>query len=257
MRESTRLEVHYQNWFKNIDKDFRANNLNKIIVRLLQKPQTILDFGCGSGALSARLLAAGKTVVSRDVSENMLKMAVEYFKSRKINNYKLQLGDLNQLCNSEKFEAIVALDVIEHIENDREAVLKLKNLLTDDGMLVLSVPAIPWLYGPKDREVGHYRRYDKKMLASLLDDSGLVIQSLRYWNLLGVLPVWWSIKRNKKVDESFRYNDKEKLINKFLKFWFSTFENHVFLPLGLTLICVAQTNRLPINNQESSGPAPV
>lgn len=241
MSESTKLEEHYQKWFKNIDRDFRANNLNIIIIKLLQKPQTILDFGCGSGALSACLLAAGKTVVSRDVSENMLKMSEEYLKSKNISNYKLQLGDLNQLNNSEKYEAIVALDVLEHIENDREAVHKLKNLLTDNGLLVLSVPAIPWLYGPKDREVGHYRRYDKKMLTALLEDAGFVIQSLRYWNFLGVLPVWWSIKRNKKVDESFRYNDKETLTNKFLKFWFSTFENNVCSPLGLTLICVAQT----------------
>jgi 2-polyprenyl-3-methyl-5-hydroxy-6-metoxy-1,4-benzoquinol methylase len=245
MSESTKLEEHYQKWFKNIDRDFRANNLNKIIIKLLQKPQTILDFGCGSGALSACLLAAGKTVVSRDVSENMLKMSEKYLKSKNISNYKLQLGDLSQLNDSEKYEAIVALDVLEHIENDREAVHKLKNLLTDNGLLVLSVPAIPWLYGPKDRDVGHYRRYDKKRLTALLEDAGFVIQSLRYWNLLGVLPVWWSIKRNKKVDESFRYNDKEKLINKFLKFWFSAFENNVCSPLGLTLICVAQTYPLP------------
>lgn len=253
MNEITKLEAHYQNWFKNIDRDFRANNLNKIIVKLLHNSRTVLDFGCGSGALSACLLTAGKTVVSRDVSENMLKLTEEYLRSKGIGNYKLQLGDLDQLDNSEKYEAIVALDVLEHIEDDREALLKLKNLLTDNGLLVLSVPAMPGLYGPKDREVGHYRRYDKKMLTTLLEDSGFIIQSCRYWNLLGVFPVWWSIRRNKKLSESFRYNNKETLINRILNCWFSTFENNACSPLGLTLICVAQTVQL----KDAESPIPI
>ena len=83
---------------------------------------------------------------------------------------------------------MVALDVIEHIEDDGAAVRAMRDALVPGGTLLITVPAVSRLYGPKDVAIGHYRRYDRDQLASLLEREELELQSLRWWNLSACQP---------------------------------------------------------------------
>jgi SAM-dependent methyltransferase len=131
--------------------------------------------------------------------------------------------------------------VIEHIEDDRAAVRRMRDALAPGGTLILSVPALSALYGPKDREVGHYRRYDREALLRLMDRADLEVRFCRYWNLLGVLPVFLSNLRGKRLDEGVRYgrSPAQRAMNAALRTWFKRVENPLRLPLGMTLILTA------------------
>jgi predicted SAM-dependent methyltransferase len=136
--------------------------------------------------------------------------------------------------------------VIEHIKNDKLALKNIYKILKPGGTLFLTVPALQKLYGKKDEEVGHYRRYDKKQLTSLLKGAGFQIKMIRYWNLIGVPAVWVSNKIFKtKVSESFRYKEnlKNKIIQRILSFWFENIENNFNFRIGLTLFVIAKKPR--------------
>jgi SAM-dependent methyltransferase len=235
------LEDHYEKWFAQIETDFRANSLNELIVSLTPMGR-VLDIGCGSGALSAELLAGGREVLSQDMSERMVAMCRKHLEHRGIHNGSVRLGVVDDIQERKHFDAVIALDVIEHIEDDVAALERMREALRPDGTLILSVPALSALYGPKDEAVGHYRRYDKAQLLETMRRAGFEPQWCRYWNLLGVPIVWLSNLRGKRLDESVRYSTSpvKRALNASLHGWFKLLENPLRPPIGMTLICTAK-----------------
>jgi SAM-dependent methyltransferase len=241
------IEQHVAAWFENLENDFRATSLNQLIAGLV-KPGRVLDIGCGSGGLSAELLTRGFTVTSQDISEEMVSMCRRYLTRRGFAVDKVRRGGVDDIPEAGAFDTVTALDVIEHIEDDRGALLRMREALKPDGRLVLSVPALSWLYGPKDKEVGHYRRYDKEALVQALEGAGFTVERIRFWNGIGVLPVWLSLKRGKRLNEDFRYGGRspvKRALNTTLRLWFTHIENSVPAPRGLSLIACARLSAAP------------
>ncbi|RBY86543.1 class I SAM-dependent methyltransferase [Blastococcus sp. TF02A-30] len=79
---------------------------------------------------------------------------------------------------------VIALDVLEHLEDDAQAARELRRVLRPDGVLVVAVPADPTLWSAHDDAVGHLRRYTADTLGTLLTEAGFEIQQLRSWNVL-------------------------------------------------------------------------
>lgn len=75
------------------------------------------------------------------------------------------------------YNAIIGLEVLEHIEDDKAAMLWLAERLETGGHLILSVPAYQWLFGAHDVANHHYRRYTRKRLLEVLPDDLDLIQS--------------------------------------------------------------------------------
>ena len=73
-------------------------------------------------------------------------------------------GTIENISLEEKFDAILYIDVIEHIEDDKSELIRAMNRLSKNGHLIVLVPANQSLFSPLDVAIGHYRRYDKKML---------------------------------------------------------------------------------------------
>jgi len=74
------------------------------------------------------------------------------------------------------------------------------------------------------------------MLENLINQDNLKVKLIRYWNFIGVIPTYLSLKlKTKAIDEKFRYQDNS-LKNKILSTWFSIVENHIKPPIGLSLI---------------------
>jgi SAM-dependent methyltransferase len=88
------------------------------------------------------------------------------------------------------FDHVVCLNVLEHVEEDVRALVRLREVLRPGGVLLLLVPAHSELYGPMDRLAGHFRRYTKRTLAERLARSGFAAESLRYFNPVGAVG-WW------------------------------------------------------------------
>ena len=241
------LVKHYALWFLLIESDFRGASLNRLVAGMV-KPGRILDAGCGTGGLTAELLRRGHQVVSLDDSPEMIAMCRQHLSKQGLPSDQVRLAKVEELSNAGEFDTAICLDVIEHIEDDRQALANLRRCLKSDGRLILSVPALSSLYGPKDRAVGHYRRYDKRALLALLQGCGFAVERARYWNALGLLPVWASVKLFKKrLPEDFRYSGRSPLkqaLNTALRLWFTGVENRIPWPLGLTLIVCARPSSI-------------
>ena len=85
-----------------------------------------------------------------------------------------------------RFDAVLYIDVLEHIEEDRAEMERAATLLNAGGRLVVLAPAHPWLYTPFDRAIGHYRRYTARSLQALTP-AGLRQERLFYLDAVGLL----------------------------------------------------------------------
>lgn len=83
------------------------------------------------------------------------------------------------------FDTLLYIDVIEHIENDRAELQRAAGLLRTGGHLIILVPAHNFLRSPFDDAIGHYRRYNKNMLKSVVPE-GFKIQKLSYLDSVGL-----------------------------------------------------------------------
>jgi SAM-dependent methyltransferase len=95
-------------------------------------------------------------------------------------------GTTTDLPDSEKFNAIMYIDVIEHIENDREELARACTLLDENGYLIVLVPAHQFLYNEFDKAIGHYRRYNKKSLL-MTAPIDLLLRKVMYLDSCGLI----------------------------------------------------------------------
>jgi SAM-dependent methyltransferase len=79
------------------------------------------------------------------------------------------------------FDAVVLGEVLEHVPEDGKAVAEVKRVLLPRGVLALSVPAHPRLYGPSDRWAGHVRRYGREGLIETVTAAGLGVERCFAW----------------------------------------------------------------------------
>lgn len=221
-------------------RDFRNANLLDKIVSLVRGDK-ILEIGCGNGILLQKLKNNGKNVLGVEPNEDLIKIA------KKINPYLNVIhGTAENLDGlvSEKFDAIIMTDVLEHIENDGLLLENFHKYLNRAGQLIIVVPAYQALYGIRDKNIGHYRRYSRKTLSVLLENKKYKVKRIFYWNMLGVIPYFLSEKIwHKPLHTDLRSGGElsvfKKLISKALFVWFKYVENKINLGFGLSVICVA------------------
>ena len=127
----------------------------------------MLDAGCGWGTTLVALERRGYRVSGMDISRRTLQQLDRP-------DRKLILADLS--CDlptgAGGYDAVFALDVIEHIDDDGDAVRKLGELVRPGGFVIVSVPALPELFTEFDEIQGHRRRYDPERLRSAFDGAG-------------------------------------------------------------------------------------
>ncbi|HPG10492.1 MAG TPA: class I SAM-dependent methyltransferase [Chitinophagaceae bacterium] len=156
----------------------------------------ILEIGSGIGNISSLLLANNSTVTLSDLRKSYCDILHEKFKTAKSFNNIIQIdlsepdfeNKYSQILGS--FDTIVALNVIEHIKNDGEAIENCKRLLRTGGQIIIQVPAFQLLYNSLDKGLGHYKRYTRKTLNALVSKYELKVQESRYFNFIGI-PGWW------------------------------------------------------------------
>ncbi len=164
------LEDHYW-WFV-----ARRNLALRMLDRHseLKSNSKILDLGCGTGVVLGELTKRA-AAVGFDFSPEALRFCTE----REL--HTLVLGDGHQLPFVENsFDAIVSLDVFEHLEFDEKAFAQAFQSLKKGGVLVASVPAFQFLWGPHDVALMHFRRYKKAELRRKLEMAGFKVEKISY-----------------------------------------------------------------------------
>ena len=87
-------------------------------------------------------------------------------------------------------DSCVCLNVLEHIEDDAGALRSMAGILPPGGRVALMLPAFPALFGPIDRNLGHYRRYTRRSVEEMAERAGLKVVRVRFMNTVGFFG-WW------------------------------------------------------------------
>lgn len=166
-----------------------------------------IDFGCGCGMMLGELARYGK-VSGADFSP----LALEYCKEKLGNE-----GDLHQIDLSlpvepwANYDFGIALDILEHIDNDLLAAQNLYRFIRPGGVCIITVPAYQWLWSTHDENCMHKRRYNKVMLRELLVKAGFHVAFISYYNTF-LFPPAMLIRLISKI---FRLDQTSSMENEF------------------------------------------
>lgn len=87
-------------------------------------------------------------------------------------------------------DTVIMINVLEHIQDDQESIRAAYHSLAPGGTFIVYSPALPWLYSPHDKAVGHYRRYEMGQLEQIMRQEGFIMVAAKYMDFMGVLP-WY------------------------------------------------------------------
>lgn len=129
-----------------------------ILRRLTKSTDEFLDIGCGMGGIMEYLERNGFKIWGLDKD----KQAVEFCQKRGLFVKEGLAGKLPFMDNS--FDAVIALELMEHLEKPRQAVYEFSRVLKPSGFLIVSMPAFNFFWNNLDKTSGHVKRYTISLL---------------------------------------------------------------------------------------------
>jgi SAM-dependent methyltransferase len=210
----------------------RRNLLNEVMGA---RARAHVDVGCGRGSIAADLADRGSFVVAVDMHP--------YREWRTYSNVAFVQAKIDQLpFRAGAFDQVSALDVIEHVADDAAVLSEMRRVSTDDGRLVVTVPADPRLWSAHDEAVGHHRRYDVATLETRLRDAGFVPRRTSHFFSWLYAPAWLLRNRRHAVAraEGGRVGSwSAKVLGGIERRWLRRFR----MPFGTSLLLVAEAAR--------------
>ena len=152
----------------------------------------VLEIGSGIGNLSAFLVDRERLVLTDTREEYLARLRTRFANHSNISVVHLYLPHDDRAVAGQRFDTIICLNVLEHVEDDITSLAAVRKLLEPKGRLVLLVPALPALYGSIDRALGHHRRYTRADLIAKLERTGFRLAHIEYFNLAGIPGWWWA-----------------------------------------------------------------
>jgi SAM-dependent methyltransferase len=168
-----------------------------------QLGRRVIEAGCGTGNFTRHLLDR-ELVVGIDAEEGCVEQARANFAGH-LNLQFRRLDILDSAFRDLKAfrpDSIVCLNVLEHLEDDALALHHMREVLVPGGRAVFLLPAFECLYGPIDRNLGHYRRYSKPSWRSLAESCGFRVTQIRYFNSIGFFGWWLNARVLRKEAQS-------------------------------------------------------
>lgn len=182
---------------------------------------TVLEIGAGTGNLTAQLIPRmwyWATDINplylmylENVGRNRPYMKVGFTDAEKVTTYP----------KDQKFDTVICLNVVEHLADDRGALLNIRAALVAGGRAIILVPCGPGLYGTLDEVLGHQRRYTPESLKKLVISANFELEKMLEFNRIGVVAWWlngrllrrrtfglWQIKALNLMTPVFRAIDK-------------------------------------------------
>jgi SAM-dependent methyltransferase len=217
----------------------------------------VLEIGAGVGNLARHYVDHVDEAVLLEPAVNLRGRLEQAFRGHATVHVVSAL--LEQVCGKRvagvsfelaTFDTIVLINVLEHVDDDRAMLGRIRSLLRPGGSLLLFVPALRWLYGSLDALVHHRRRYTREELRAVVASADLQVSFLRYFDVLGVLP-WFvagRVVKRRRFDEL-----AAKLYDRTAVPLGERIERHLPPPLGKNLICVGTRVAEP----SPTAPAPI
>lgn len=201
----------------------------------------ILDVGCGTGINFSVLSKFGDTFSSDAAGE-----ALRFCKTRGLNGL-VQSDGKSLPFRSSSFDLVTALDVLEHLENDLEAMGELLRVTKENGVLVITVPAYGFLWSEHDEALHHRRRYAASELRNKLTNAGFEVERITYYITLLFFPILFLRFVQSVSKKSIQAKTSHVILPGWLNrvlIWILGFERGLLrwmnFPFGVSLVCVAR-----------------
>jgi SAM-dependent methyltransferase len=224
--------------YKTLLRLSRAERYNRWMFQQLAPwlGRRVLEIGAGIGSLT-RYLVGRELVLATDLNPRYLRILANTFERHtRVEVASLDLTQFDPAPLAAKgIDTILCLNVLEHVENDGEALRRMHAALVPGGRLVLLVPAHQRLYGAIDRAIDHHRRYGRAGLVAALEGAGFRVEHTVFFNRLGALG--WYL--NSVLLRRTRVPGVQLHLQNFLV-PFLRAESALPLPFGLSLIAVAR-----------------
>lgn len=199
--------------------------------------KNIIEIGCGIGTIIKLILRKDNEITGVDISDKYIKFLKKQYKN--VKNLKFIKSDIFGLPKKVKnkfFDTVVMVNVLEHIKDDDKALKIVNKLLKKNGKIALMVPAFNMLFGPLDKSVGHFRRYNKNQLKELLIRNGFVIQKIYYMNFIGFFGWFINVRLLRK---DYTPQAQTYFFDKFFVPIIRKIEKWLKPPFGQSLIAIA------------------
>jgi SAM-dependent methyltransferase len=220
----------------------RRTIVNHLLKKIpLPTPSQILEVGCGTGGNLALLAQYGQ-VYALELNEVARQFANQSHCAQVVAG---ALPDHIPFATAQ-FDLVVLLDVLEHLEADSLSLQALLPVLKNHGWLLITVPALPYLWSQHDDNHHHYRRYWKSQLQETVTNAGYQVITLNYFNFwlfpLILATRYWKRFWRQSADDLVL---PPPWLNKLLAKIFASeryFINWLPFPIGVSLVLVAQKN---------------
>ncbi len=200
---------------------------------------TILEIGSGRGTYSKLIIKdfPNNKIILSEIDENYIDQLHKTFDNRLVSTIKLNIEEKSDFVQIESFDSAFALNVLEHVEHDVDALNNLYEKLNSKGTLTILVPAHQFLYNCMDKSVGHYRRYNKKLIKEKIAHTKFKIKKLFYFNAISIPGWYWSgniLKKDILSENKMKLFDKLVPVLKFI-------ETHILRKtIGMSLVAVLE-----------------
>lgn len=215
-----------------------ADNYNQWIAETVRKSiaSPALEIGAGTGNISQHFKDI-KSFTITDIDPALVKELKKRF--GKVNTFSYAVVDIENQTPKRfvgSFSSIFGVNVLEHIKDDKKALKNIHALLKKNGKLILLVPAKQFAYTRLDKELGHYRRYEKESLTKNLEAAGFAVNEIFYFNIVGLLS--WIIRDKVERKNIYLKPYQIALFDSIVPI-LKTIESVIRLPIGISLIVYA------------------
>jgi len=178
-----KLNVNYDGWeLKFFDKSKNFRNYQLRLIKNYIKGH-VAEVGPGNGTNLSYYIECPKKIDLYEPTKKLyLGLKKRFGKNKKIFTYNKKFT-----IQKEKYNSILYLDVLEHIKDDKNEILKAFKSIKKNGYLIINVPAYSHLYSKFDKDVGHHKRYEKKDIKIIFKGLKFKKLDLKYYDSIGYI----------------------------------------------------------------------
>ncbi|ABK43938.1 Methyltransferase type 12 [Magnetococcus marinus MC-1] len=205
----------------------------------------VLEVGAGLGAFSRLIqpMCQHLTLVEPD-AQNAAFLAQTMGDKAGVRVQQTAIETLLNATPEAPYDAVVMINLLEHLAQDGEVLSRLRQQMTPTGALLIFVPALPALYSAMDRKLGHVCRYGRRQLSEVVTGAGFQVNRVRWFDLVGMVPWYllYTLKGSRVMDARM-----SKIYDRWVMSWQGPLERWLPPPVGKNLVLVAT----PLHNNHA------